>query len=107
KDEEQARAAADREPRAKVQNSGIELIESRRPREALPHLLKWRVAAPRDPNVYYYLGEAYTDLKIGTIQRLREANATSYRLHQILAENYASIHKKQEAVDEYRQVLEL
>jgi tetratricopeptide (TPR) repeat protein len=107
KDEKQARVAASRELRGKAPNSGIALMESGQPRESLPHLLKWRAAAPRDPNVYYYLGEAYTDLKVATIQRLRDANPSSYRLHQILAENYASVHKKQEAVEEYRQVLKL
>jgi tetratricopeptide (TPR) repeat protein len=102
-----ARATADREHRDKAPNTGIALIEGRQPREALPHLLRWRAAAPRDPNAYYYLGEAYTDLKVATIQKLRNANSSSYRLHQILAENYVSIHKKQEAVEEYRQVLKL
>jgi tetratricopeptide (TPR) repeat protein len=107
KDDAQARVAAAREPHEKALNKGVALIESRQPREALPHLLEWRTAAPQDPDVYYYLGEAYTDLKVATIQKLRDANAASYRLHQILAENYASIHRKQEAVEEYRQVLKL
>lgn len=107
KDGKQARLAAAREVTSKSANPGIALVEAGKPRESLQELLKWRAGSPRDPSVYYYLGEAYTDLKIATIQRLREANAASYRLHQIVAENYASIHKNNEAIEEYREALKL
>ncbi len=102
---EEARAALALPPRTPAPNSGIALIEKKRPSEALPHLLRWRTAQPRDPNVYYYLGEAYTDLKVTVIQRLTAANPESYRLHQIMAENYVSIHRNAEAAAEYRKVL--
>ena len=102
---EQARIARAREPRAAAPSAGIELVEKKQPREALPHLLQWRTARPGDSNVYYYLGEAYTDLKVAAVQRLRAANPESYRLHQIMAENYASIHQNAEAAAEYRKVL--
>jgi tetratricopeptide (TPR) repeat protein len=86
---------------------GRSLVEGSRPEEALPHLLSWRSNEPQNPDAYYYLGEAFTDLKVRTIQRLRDANPNSYRLHQILAEGYASYHQKSQAVAEYRKVLEL
>jgi predicted Zn-dependent protease len=86
---------------------GIALVEKKQPRDALPHLLQWRTAQPRNPDAYYYLGEAYTDLKVDAIQRLRAVNASSPRLHQVLAESYASTHRREEAVEEYRQVLKL
>ena len=73
----------------------------------LPYLLRWREAEPDNPDAYYYLGEAFTDLKVKTIQRLKAANPNSYRLHQILAENYVSIHKNADAIAEYRKTLEM
>lgn len=104
---DRARQARLKEPKGPPPNSGVALLEKKQPAGALSHLTRWRAAAPQDPNAYYYLGEAYTDLKVATIQRLRAAHPASYRLHQVLAENYASIHKKDEAVAEYRQVLKL
>ncbi len=89
------------------QATAISLIELRRPEESLPYLLRWRKAEPDNPDAYYYLGEAFTDLKVMTIQRLKAANPNSYRLHQILAENYVSIHKRADAIAEYRKVLEM
>ncbi len=106
-DAPRSRAAAAKEPRQPSPSPGIALLEKKRPREALPQLLQWRSAQPQNPNAYYYLGEAYTDLKVDAIQRLRTANSTSYRLHQVLAESYASTHRRDEAVAEYRQVLKL
>ncbi len=106
-DATRSRAAASREPRQPSPSLGIALVEKKQPREALSHLLQWRSAEPRNPDAYYYLGEAYTDLKVGAIQRLRTVNASSYRLHQVLAESYASTHRREEAVEEYRQVLKL
>ena len=106
-DASRSRTAAAKEPRQPSPSLGIALIEKKQPREALPHFLQWRSAQPGNPDAYYYLGEAYTDLKVDAIQRLRVANASSYRLHQILAESYASTHRREEAVEEYRQVLEL
>ena len=102
-----SRAAAAQEARQPSQALGIALVEKKQPRDALPHLLQWRSAQPRSPDAYYYLGEAYTDLKVDAIQRLRAVNASSYRLHQVLAESYASTHRREEAVEEYRQVLKL
>ncbi|MEJ7607040.1 MAG: tetratricopeptide repeat protein [Bryobacteraceae bacterium] len=61
----------------------------------------------RRSDVYYYLGEAFTDLKVRTIRRLKQARPKSFRLHQLLAESYASTHKKAEAVQEYRRAIEL
>ncbi|MEX2262295.1 MAG: tetratricopeptide repeat protein [Bryobacteraceae bacterium] len=86
---------------------GIRKLEEKRIEESLPHLLRWREAEPSNPDVYYYLGEAFTDLKVKAIQRLKTASPNSYRLHQILAENYASIHRKPEAIAEYRKVIAL
>jgi Tfp pilus assembly protein PilF len=86
---------------------GVYWLEKGAPETSLPHLLAWRAAEPRSLDVYYYLGEAFTDLKVATIKRLRTANADSYRLHQILAESYASAHQGPKAVEEYRKVLEL
>ena len=106
-DATRSRAADSRERRQPSPSLGIALVEKKQPREALPHLLQWRSAQPRNPDAYYYLGEAYTDLKVGAIQRLRTVNASSYRLHQVLAESYASTHRREEAVEEYRQVLKL
>src|ERR1700732_5309864 len=37
----------------------------------------------------------------------RTANPNSYRLHQILADNYVSIHRKADAIAEYRKTLEM
>ncbi|MSV29716.1 MAG: tetratricopeptide repeat protein [Bryobacterales bacterium] len=102
-----SRAAAAREARQPSPSPGIALVEKKQPRDALPHLLEWRAAQPRNADVYYYLGEAYTDLKVDTIQRLRAVNPSSYRLHQVLAESYASTHRRDEAIEEYRQVLRL
>ena len=102
-----SRAAAAKEHRQPSPSIGIVLVEKKQPREALPHLLQWRSVQPRNPDAYYYLGEAYTDSKVAVIQRLRTANPSSYRLHQILAESYASTHRREEAVAEYRQVLKL
>ncbi len=73
----------------------------------LAYLLRWRKAEPDNPDPYYYLGEAFTDLKVKTIQRLKAANPNSYRLHQVLADNYVSIHKKADAIAEYRKTLEI
>jgi len=106
-DAPRSRAAASREPRQPSPVLGIALVEKKQPRDALPHLLQWRTAQPRNPDAYYYLGEAYTDLKVDAIQRLRAVNASSPRLHQVLAESYASTHRREEAVEEYRQVLKL
>ena len=86
---------------------GIALLERRQPDDSLPYLLRWRKAEPDNPDPYYYLGEAFTDLKVKTIQRLKAANPNSYRLHQILADNYVSIHKKADAIAEYRKTLEI
>ena len=86
---------------------GIALLERRQPADSLPYLLRWRKAEPNNPDPYYYLGEAFTDLKVKTIQRLQAANANSYRLHQILAGNYVSIHRKADAIAEYRKTLEM
>ncbi len=107
KDVPRSRAAAAKELRQPAPSLGIALIEKKQPRDALPHLLEWRSAQPRNPDAYYYLGEAYTDLKVDAIRRLRAVNASSYRLHQVLAESYASTHRREEAVEEYRQVLRL
>jgi len=86
---------------------GIALLDRRQPADSLPYLQRWRKAEPDNPDPYYYLGEAFTDLKIKTIQRLKAANPNSYRLHQILADNYVSIHKKADAIAEYRKTLEI
>ena len=85
---------------------GKALLENHRPEEGLPYLLRWRAAEPANTDAYYYLGAAYTDLKVKTINRLKTANPHSYRLHQILAESYVSIHKKADAIAEYKKVLE-
>lgn len=87
--------------------AGVLLLEQRQARKSIPRLIRWRELEPRSPDVYYYLGEAFTDLKVATVQRLKEANAGSFRLHQILAENYASIHQTEHAIDEYRKVIEM
>lgn len=86
---------------------GIRLVESGKARESLPYLFRWRAAEPENTDAYYYLGEALADMKVETIQRLKSANPESYRLHQILAEHYASIHKRAEAAEEYRKVLQM
>src|SRR2546426_810516 len=86
---------------------GIALLDRRQPADSLPYLLRWRKAEPDNPDPYYYLGEAFTDLKVKTIQRLKAANPNSYRLHQILADNYVSIHRKADAIAEYRKTLEI
>jgi tetratricopeptide (TPR) repeat protein len=83
------------------------LLSRGRPADALPDLLVWRSQEPRSTDVYYYLGETFTDLKVSTIQRLRQARPQSFRLHQLLAESYASTHKKAEAIQEYRRAIEL
>ncbi len=106
-DPARSRAAAAKEARQPSPSPGIALVEKKQPRDAFPHLLEWRSAEPRNADVYYYLGEAYTDLKVDTIQRLRTVNASSYRLHQVLAESYASTHRREEAIEEYREVLRL
>ncbi|MGI8992456.1 MAG: tetratricopeptide repeat protein [Bryobacteraceae bacterium] len=85
--------------------SGMLLMEAGKPRDSLPFLLRWRAAEPTSPDAHYYLGEAFTDLKVGTIRRLKEVNPRSYRLHQILAEDYASVHDRADAIAEYRQVI--
>ena len=84
---------------------GILSMEKGQPKDSLPFLLRWRGAESVSPDVYYYLGEAFTDLKVDTIRRLKQANPRSYRLHQILAEDYASVHDRAQAIAEYRQVL--
>ena len=106
-DASRAREATARESKQPSPSLGIAFVEKKQPRNALPHLMQWRVSQPRNPDAYYYLGEAYTDLKVETIQRLRAANPSSYRLHQVLAESYASTHRHEEAIEEYRRVLEL
>ena len=52
-------------------------------------------------------GEAFTDLKVQSIRRLKESNPRSYRLHQILAEDYASVHDRAQAIAEHRQVISM
>jgi tetratricopeptide (TPR) repeat protein len=86
---------------------GIWLAEDGRPEEALLHLLRWRAAEPGNLDAYFYLGATFTDLKVKTIKRLKSVNPQSYRLHQILAESYVSIHKPADAGAEYRKVLDL
>lgn len=86
---------------------GIFWQERGQPRKSLPHLLAWRAAEPRNLDAYYYLGEAFTDLKVEAIRRLRGANPRSYRLHQILAESYESAYETTWAIEEYREVLRL
>ncbi len=83
------------------------LLARHDPDEALPGLIAWRAREPQSVGVYYYLGEAFTDLKVRTIRRLKEARPQSFRLHQLLAESYASTHKKAEAIQEYRRAIEL
>ena len=83
------------------------LLAQERPSEALQILLPWRAEGSANPDVYYLLGEAFTDLKVRTIRRLKSANPKSPRLHQLLAESYASTHQKAEALVEYREVLRL
>ncbi|MEJ7605267.1 MAG: hypothetical protein WKF37_03145 [Bryobacteraceae bacterium] len=39
--------------------------------KALPELTAWREREPQNVDVYYYLGEAFTDLKVTTIRRLK------------------------------------
>lgn len=99
--------AADNAPKpAGDRATGISLLDSHRPEESLAYLLRWRAADSSNVDAYYYLGEAFTDLKVKTINRLKAANPGSYRLHQILAESFASIHKNADAIAEYRKVLE-
>lgn len=86
---------------------GILLMEKGQPKESLHFLLRWRAAESGSPDVYYYLGETFTDLKVNTIRRLKQSNPRSYRLHQILAEDYASVHDRAQAIAEYRQVLRM
>jgi tetratricopeptide (TPR) repeat protein len=83
------------------------LLAQNRPAEALPVLLQWRARSPSDTDAYYLLGETFTDLKVGTIRRLKSANSQSFRLHQLLAESYASTHRKADAIREYREALAL
>lgn len=84
---------------------GVMLMEKGQARESLPFLQRWQAAEPGSPDPHYYLGEAYTDLKVDTIRRLKQASPRSYRLHQILAEDYASVHDRAQAMVEYRQVI--
>lgn len=82
--------------------------EAERPKSSplpLDTLLEMRRAQPESTDVYFQIGEAFTDLKVKTIQRLKGVNPRSYRLHQLLAESYASAHKRSEAIEEYRLVL--
>jgi tetratricopeptide (TPR) repeat protein len=78
------------------------LLAQDRPAEALEILLPWRGKEPSNTDVYYLLGEAFTDLKVKTIRQLKAANQNSFRLHHLLAESYASTHQKAEAIKEYR-----
>jgi len=86
---------------------GTALLQSHRAADSLPYLLRWRKTQPRNVDAYYYLGEAFTDMKVNTIDRLKAVNPHSYRLHQLLAESYVSIHRSAEAITEYRKVLEM
>jgi tetratricopeptide (TPR) repeat protein len=83
------------------------LLSRGEPDKALPDLLDWRGREPRNTDVYYLLGEAFTDLKVRTIQRLKQARPKSFRLHQLLAESYASTHRKADAIQEYRRAIDL
>jgi tetratricopeptide (TPR) repeat protein len=83
------------------------LLAQDRPAEALEILLPWRGQEPSNTDVYYLLGEAFTDLKVKTIRQLKAVNPESFRLHHLLAESYASTHQKAEAIREYREVLRL
>jgi predicted Zn-dependent protease len=83
------------------------LLQQRRPQAALPLLLEWRKSEPESTDVYYYLGEAFTDLKVRTIQRLKDVRPNSFRLHQLLGESYASTHRKSDAITAYRRALAL
>ncbi|MGH9629170.1 MAG: tetratricopeptide repeat protein, partial [Bryobacteraceae bacterium] len=87
--------------------AGIRLMEAGKAKESLAYLFRWRAAEPDNTDAYYYLGEALTDVKVETILQLKSANPESYRLHQILAEQYASVHKRAEAIEQYRKVLEM
>ena len=81
------------------------LLAQNRPAEALPILLRWRAKSPSNTDAYYLLGESFTDLKVKTIRRLKDANPKSFRLHQLLAESFSSTHRKADAIREYRQEL--
>jgi tetratricopeptide (TPR) repeat protein len=91
----------------RVDHRAAYFLARREPEKALPDLLGWRSREPRSTDVYYFLGEAFTDLKVRTVQRLRQSRPKSFRLHQLLAESYASTHRKAEAIAEYRRAIEL
>jgi tetratricopeptide (TPR) repeat protein len=104
--EKDPQACPVRPPRRKDQRAAY-LLSRKEPEKALPELLAWRSQEPQRTDVYYYLGEAFTDLKVRTIQRLKQARPQSFRLHQLLGESYASTHRKAEAIQEYRRAVEL
>jgi tetratricopeptide (TPR) repeat protein len=88
-----ARAARLREPKSRME--AVQVGE----------LLRERASQPKNPDVYFRLGEACAEMKRRTTARVKAANPSSYRLHQLQAEDLAAIHRKAEAVAEYRTVL--
>src|SRR2546426_1843289 len=84
---------------------GAALLEAGHPREAVEKLETARAKYPNDPDVVFYLAQAYGRLSKQASAQIVEEFPGSLRAHQIQAEAYAAAGRADAADQEYREVL--
>ena len=101
------RQVTDSELKKKIGLAGIHCAMTHQMSEALPFLEVLTRDFPQDPEVLYSASHAYSDLSMHAAQDLARYAPFSYQIHAFNAEALESQGKWDEAVVEYRKILEI
>lgn len=86
---------------------GVALLEVGRISEAVEKLEAALQKQPGDPDLLYYLGQAFGRLSGQTIDQLLAQHPDSPRARQVRAENHAAMGRREAAEKEFRTILEV
>src|SRR5207245_381082 len=100
--------ASDKDLKKRVGLDGLRCAMTHKtPYEALEFLQVLDSEFPRDPEVLYASTHAYSDLSLHTSQELAREAPFSYQVHELNAEALELQGKWDEAVAEYRKIMEI